>query len=219
MMRDRESNRDISAIRQEYTLKTLSENDVAEDAVAQFQKWFDEAVNSEVDEPNAMSLATVASDQFPHVRIVLLKEISNGKFRFFTNYDSQKGKDIDANPRVSLMFFWPELERQVRINGFASKIPAEDSDQYFHSRPKGSQIGAHASPQSQVIPDRELLEKAEKELNEYYNGRIIPRPDHWGGYEVEPTTVEFWQGRKSRLHDRIRYTVDGTSWKIDRLAP
>ncbi|MGB3468477.1 MAG: pyridoxamine 5'-phosphate oxidase, partial [Cyclobacteriaceae bacterium] len=195
-MTDKLNSRDISAIRQEYALKTLSESDVAKDAIVQFENWFEEAMNSEVQEPNAMSLATISQDQYPNVRIVLLKGISDGKFRFYTNYDSQKGNDIDYSPNVSLMFFWPELERQIRIKGRAAKLSAKISDEYFRSRPKGSQIGALVSPQSKVIEDRAVLEQREEELAKAYENKTVPRPENWGGYEVDPVSIEYWQGRR-----------------------
>lgn len=218
-MTDKDTKRDISAIRQDYTLKSLAEDDVDQNPVHQFEIWFDEAIKSEVKEPNAMSLGTVSEDGKPSIRIVLLKGVENGKFSFFTNYNSQKGGDIAGNPHVSLMFFWPELERQVRIDGIASKLSEEASTAYFHSRPAGSQIGALASPQSQVISGRKELEDREKELTVKYEGKIIPKPAHWGGYQVEASYFEFWQGRSSRLHDRIRYVKNGDDWQIERLAP
>lgn len=218
-MTDKDTTKDISTIRQDYTMETLFESDVNPNPIIQFENWFDNALKSEVLEPNAMSLGTVSSDNAPNVRIVLLKGIEEGKFRFFTNYESQKGDHIAHNPKVSLMFFWPELERQVRIEGVASKLSEVASEEYFHSRPVGSQIGAAASPQSKVISGREELERRESELKKEFEGKIIPKPKHWGGYEVVPYAIEFWQGRKSRLHDRLRYTLLNSSWKIERLAP
>jgi len=218
-MTDKDTHKDISSIRQDYALQSLTEKDALKDAIHQFQKWFDEALSSEVREPNAMALGTVSEDNSPSVRIVLLKGIEFGSFRFFTNYNSQKGTHILNNPKVSLMFFWPELERQVRIDGTATKLPADISEAYFHSRPIGSQIGAVVSPQSQVIASRLALEEKENALKKEMDGRIISKPAHWGGYQVQPKTIEFWQGRPSRLHDRLRYTAIDGSWKIQRLAP
>ncbi len=218
-MTDKDTPQDISAIRQDYTMQTLSESDVNVNPITQFEIWFEDALKSKVMEPNAMSLSTVSAANEPSVRIILLKGIQNGKFRFYTNYDSRKGSDIASNPKVSLMFFWTELERQVRIQGVASKMDEEDSEKYFHSRPVGSQIGAMASPQSQVILGREELEEREKNLKEEFKDKTIPKPSHWGGYEVNPSELEFWQGRASRLHDRIRYRQSDSSWKIERLAP
>ena len=218
-MTDKDTKHDISAIRQDYTLKSLTEDEVDQNPVNQFKIWFNEALKSEVKEPNAMSLGTVTKENKPAVRIVLLKGIENGKFRFFTNYQSQKGEDMANNPNVSLMFFWSELERQVRIEGIVSKVSEEESTAYFHSRPSGSQIGALVSPQSQVISGREELEERQKELTSKYEGKTIPKPTHWGGYEVDASSFEFWQGRSSRLHDRIRYIKKGSEWQIERLAP
>ncbi len=209
----------IQNLRQDYRSASLSENDVDSNPILQFKKWFQDAVNSQLYEPNVMTLAT--SDRFgkPTARIVLLKGIDEDGFVFYTNYESKKGHDIVENPQAALVFFWPELERQVRIEGMVSKISEEASSEYFHSRPIGSQIGAMASPQSEVISGRELLERKVEQLTTQYAGQEIPRPLHWGGYLVEPTHVEFWQGRPSRLHDRIIYDFVEGSWIINRLAP
>jgi pyridoxamine 5'-phosphate oxidase len=210
----------IADIRKEYTLKDLDLDHVTPDPVAQFQQWFDEALNASLPEPNAMTLSTVGENGRPTARVVLLKGIENRQFIFYTNYQSRKGRDMAANPYVSLVFFWPELERQVRIEGKVEKVAPEISDAYFKSRPKTSRIGAHASPQSQEIPNRFFIEKKAMELMLRYAVSEVPRPAHWGGYGVTPDHVEFWQGRPSRLHDRIAYTLqpDG-NWKISRLAP
>ncbi|MEO1099438.1 MAG: pyridoxamine 5'-phosphate oxidase [Bacteroidota bacterium] len=189
-------------------------------AIEQFQLWFDEANKVEISEVNAMHLSTVNPNGMPSSRIILLKGIENNGFVFFTNYQSDKGKDLDANPAAALLFFWKELERQVRIQGHVEKISKDDSEQYFQSRPKGSQIGAWTSPQSTVIESRELLEEREKAIAEKYKDEeVLPKPEQWGGYILKPICIEFWQGRPNRLHDRILYSqVDG-HWKINRLAP
>ena len=213
-------NKTISALRREYSSETLLEQDVAADPIQQFQKWWDQVITSEIVEPNAMTLATASADGLPSARVVLLKGFDERGFVFFTNYESFKGMQLEENPKACLVFFWKELERQVRILGVVSRLPEEESDVYFHSRPVGSRIGAWASPQSQVIENREWLERTfDKRKVEFREGNI-PRPPHWGGYLVKPVIVEFWQGRFSRLHDRIQYTLqeDGT-WKIERLAP
>ncbi len=210
----------IASIRRDYQLKSLSESDVASDPIKQFSIWWDEAVSAEIDEVNAMTLSTIRTDGTPSGRIVLLKGFDESGFVFFSNYESNKGKQINYNSSVALLFFWKELERQVRIQGVCQRISAAESDAYFHSRPVGSQLGAWASPQSQVIEAREILEARTAELELQYQGLTIPRPPHWGGYRVVPTEVEFWQGRSNRLHDRIFYIIDAAdSWKIERLAP
>ncbi|MBZ4189945.1 pyridoxamine 5'-phosphate oxidase [Niabella beijingensis] len=212
---------EIADIRINYSKKSLSESDVAEDPVSQFNSWWQEAVESQLSEVNAMTLATADADGLPDARIVLLKGFSGKGFVFFTNYESRKGKELQQNPNACLVFFWKELERQVRITGTVSKVPENESDQYFYSRPVASQIGAIASPQSSVIPDRSFLDQRTQEVSDRANaGQQIQRPDHWGGYLVTPFSVEFWQGRPSRLHDRLRYTLqpDG-QWRIERLAP
>ncbi|MEL7196632.1 MAG: pyridoxamine 5'-phosphate oxidase, partial [Bacteroidota bacterium] len=182
-MTDKDTSRDISSIRKDYALKTLSEAELLSDPIAQFEQWFDECIASEVLEPNAMTLSTVDDSQSPSSRIVLLKGIENDHFWFFTNYQSSKGQQMAGNPNVSLLFFWPELQRQVRINGLVSKLTAAQSDDYFHSRPQGSQIGALASPQSDVISSREMLETRVTQLTKQYQHQEIPRPSHWGGYQ------------------------------------
>ncbi len=209
----------IADIRKEYKQRSLDESDVVKDPVQQFSKWWEEAINSGIDEVNAMTLATADATGKPSARIVLLKGMDENGFVFFTNYNSHKGEDIAANPFASLVFFWKELERQVRIEGTISKVSAEESDAYFNSRPAGSRIGAWASPQSKVIASRQVIEKKVQELEKDFDGKIIERPQHWGGYVVTPQVIEFWQGRLSRLHDRIRYTKVENGWKIERLAP
>lgn len=209
----------IADIRKDYKQRSLDESDVVKDPVQQFSKWWEEAMSSEIDEVNAMTLATADVAGKPSARIVLLKGFDENGFVFFTNYNSHKAAEIAANPFVSLVFFWKELERQVRIEGTIQKVAAEDSDAYFNSRPVGSRIGAWASPQSTVIPSREVIEKKVQELEKDFETKAIERPPHWGGYVVAPQLIEFWQGRPSRLHDRIQYTKVENDWKIERLAP
>jgi len=209
----------IQNLRQDYRAAQLSEQDVDQNPVAQFQKWFKEAVDAQLYEPNVMTLATADRFGRPSARIVLLKGVDKDGFVFFTNYESSKGQHLVENPQAALVFFWAELERQVRIEGVVSKVPDQASTDYFHSRPAGSQIGALASPQSKVISDRLLLENKVAELTKQYEGEEIPRPLNWGGYLVEPSKIEFWQGRSSRLHDRIVYELVEGSWIINRLAP
>ncbi len=212
--------KDIAAIRADYTLGNLSEDNVCPDPMLQFAKWFEEALHAEVVEPNAMTLSTVSAVGFPSSRIVLLKDLKDDGFSFFTNYESRKADEISRNPRVALLFFWPELQRQVRIEGLIERLPAEDSDEYFQSRPLGSQLGAIASPQSTPIPDRLYLEARVAEVEKkYLDKQPVSRPAHWGGYLVRPVAMEFWQGRSSRLHDRLLYTSVSDFWKITRLAP
>ncbi len=209
----------LSEIRKDYTSKSLDINDVSHDPLRQFRIWIDEAIDSEVPEVNAMCLSTLGLDGFPNGRIVLLKEVDHG-FVFFTNYQSEKGQEIAANPRASLTFFWPELERQVRVMGGLEKVSDQESDAYFHSRPVGSQIGAWASPQSKPIADREELASRQGEFERRFSSEPIARPPHWGGYRLTAFRIEFWQGRPSRLHDRICYQKDAKgNWEITRLAP
>ncbi len=210
----------IADIRKDYKLQTLEETGVHTNAIQQFHKWWNEALLSEIDEVNAMTLATATADGKPSARIVLLKGYDESGFVFFTNYHSHKGKELEENPRASLVFFWKELERQVRIEGKVEKTTAGESDLYFHSRPQESRIGAWASPQSQVIHSRQVIEDNVSELKKSFEGKDIDRPAHWGGYIVMPEIIEFWQGRPGRLHDRIRYSRSaGGNWKIERLAP
>lgn len=211
--------RSISDIRTDYKLRSLNESDVSADPVAQFTNWWDEAVNSKIEEVNAMTLATVNNEGRPSARIVLLKGFDEKGFVFFTNYQSKKGKELEDNPHAALVFFWKELERQVRIEGGIEKVSEEDSDAYYQSRPAGSRIGAWASPQSEVIKGREMLEDNFKALEKKFESGSIPRPGHWGGYILRPSMIEFWQGRSSRLHDRIQYCLKENGWVIERLAP
>ncbi|MCW3116428.1 MAG: pdxH, partial [Chitinophagaceae bacterium] len=204
----------------DYSTRQLSEEEILADPVLQFEKWWNEAVKSEIDEVNAMTLATASSDGLPSARIVLLKAFDEKGFVFFTNYKSFKGNQLEENPKACLVFFWKELERQVRITGFVQKISDKESDVYFKSRPVESQLGAIASPQSQVIENRGWLDENYNKLAKQINEKDLQRPAHWGGYCVRPVIIEFWQGRRSRLHDRIQYTLnDKGSWKIERLAP
>jgi pyridoxamine 5'-phosphate oxidase len=206
-------------MRKEYGGRALSKSSAGAEPFRQFELWFEEAVRSEVDEPSAMFLATVAKNGVPSGRVVLLKGFSEKGFIFFTNYNSAKGKDIGSNPAVAMVFHWKELERQVRITGKAKKISAEESDEYFRSRPFESRVSASVSPQSTVIPSRGFLEKERDKFLEVMKDNELPRPLHWGGYIVKPDKIEFWQGRESRLHDRILYTRKKEEWIIERLAP
>lgn len=201
-------------------MAALDVTNVDKDPIAQFEKWFNEATASKALEPNAMSLATISAAGKPSSRIVLLKGVTKQRLVFFTNYQSQKGKELDNNPACALNFFWPELERQVRISGYAERVTPGESDEYFQSRPRGSQIGAWASPQSVVIQNRDILDARAKEVEDKFKGRaVLPRPQQWGGYAVTPFEMEFWQGRPDRLHDRVLYTLMDKTWKINRLAP
>ena len=213
-------NKAIADLRKEYSSETLLEKDVTPNPIQQFKKWWEQVIASEIVEPNAMTLATSSIDGLPSARIVLLKDFDEKGFVFYTNYNSYKGLQLEENPKACLVFHWKELERQVRIMGLVNKLGAIQSDEYYLSRPIGSRIGAWASPQSQPIKNREWLEQEfEKRKNEFANEEI-PRPPHWGGYIVNPVIIEFWQGRFSRLHDRIQYSLeDANGWKIERLAP
>jgi pyridoxamine 5'-phosphate oxidase len=210
----------IASIRKNYSKKKLTEEKAATDPIKQFAKWWKQAVASEIDEVNAMTLATASPDGVPSARIVLLKDFSEKGFSFFTNYNSFKGQQLAENPKACLVFFWKELERQVRITGLIEKLSKEVSDAYFNSRPADSRIGAIASPQSQVIESREWLDSHYKQLKKQFKEDDLQRPEHWGGYLVRHVIVEFWQGRPGRLHDRLQYTMNEEgNWKIERLAP
>jgi pyridoxamine 5'-phosphate oxidase len=210
----------LADLRKEYARASLDVTTVFADPILQFEKWFKEALEAGVVEPNAMHLSTVNAQGRPSGRIVLLKDVESGRFVFYTNYQSKKGNELDQNPSCALTFFWPDLERQVRIEGVSDRIAAITSDRYFQSRPRGSQIGAWASPQSAIIDSRLILEQRATQMEKKFeNEKVLPRPNQWGGYQVDPLMIEFWQGRPSRLHDRIQYVkVDG-SWRIYRLAP
>jgi pyridoxamine 5'-phosphate oxidase len=211
---------DLENLREDYTAASLSENNSKGDPIKQFDLWFTEAQDAKVPERNAMTLATATYDGRPSARIVLLKGYYDAGFIFYTNYLSRKGKEITKNPVAALTFFWPSMERQVRIEGAIEKLTKEQSEKYFQTRPKNSQIGAVVSPQSQEIADRDVIEKKWKELEEEYADKDVPKPSFWGGYIVKPRLVEFWQGRTSRLHDRILYKkIDNKNWKKVRLAP
>ncbi|WEA02505.1 pyridoxamine 5'-phosphate oxidase [Mucilaginibacter sp. SJ] len=211
---------EIQNLRQDYSASTLSENSTKGDPIKQFEQWFNEALEAKLHEPNAMTLSTATVTGKPSARIVLLKGFHTGGFIFFTNYLSRKGKEIAKNPQGALTFFWGGLERQVRIEGTIEKVSKEESEKYFHSRPKGSQVGAIVSPQSQEIESRDALEQKWNQLEAEYADKEVPKPSYWGGYILNPQLVEFWQGRPSRMHDRILYKkTDKKTWKKVRLAP
>ena len=209
----------IADIRKEYQQQSLLENAIEKSPFLQFDKWWKEALRADLEEVNAMTLATASATGLPAARIVLLKGFNEKGFVFFTNYESYKGIQLEENPRACLVFFWAALERQVRITGLVEKTTAAESDEYYNSRPAGSRIGAWVSPQSRVIESRDLLAQNEKRYNSEFEGKTIERPPYWGGYRVKPITIEFWQGRESRLHDRIQYTLEAGEWKVERLAP
>ncbi len=210
---------EIQKLREDYSKSSLDIKDVESDPIIQFQIWLDEAMESKIPEPNAMSLATVDGKGIPHNRIVLLKGIEKGRFVFYSNYLSDKGKEISGNQNVAICFLWKELERQVRIEGKATKMSRSESEEYFKTRPVKSQIGALASEQSSEIHDRQILEDRFEELNQKYADGNVPMPENWGGYLIKPDSLEFWQGRRSRLHDRIKFIQAGDKWNIKRLSP
>ncbi|MCF3651376.1 pyridoxamine 5'-phosphate oxidase [Synoicihabitans lomoniglobus] len=209
----------LASLRKDYSLAGLAEADLARDPFRQFDKWFQEAEAANVIEPNAMTLATVDSDGTPRARTMLLKSVDGRGFVFFTNYESAKGRDLTTTPRATLLFPWLALERQVIATGTVTKISREETDAYFQSRPLGSQFGAWASPQSTVVPSRKTLEDNLRAVESRYAGQPVPTPPHWGGYCLNPATVDFWQGRRNRLHDRLRYRRADQDWVIERLAP
>jgi pyridoxamine 5'-phosphate oxidase len=209
----------VADLRREYALARLDEGDVSPDPIAQFSRWFSEALAAEVEEPNAMVLATATADGAPSARVVLLKGVDERGFVFFTDYRSRKAAELEANPRAALVFRWSELERQVRITGGAERTGVEESESYYRSRPLGSRLGAWVSHQSRPIPSRAVLEQGLVEMERRFADGDVPLPPHWGGYRVRPETIEFWQGRLNRLHDRIRYRREGERWTIERLAP
>jgi len=213
--------KNLSDIRKQYQLASFSEEDCNTNAIEQFQIWIDQAISSEVREATAMLMATVDSEHRPHARVILLKGINDGQFAFYTNYESDKGQQLLANPAVALTFFWPQLERQIRIEGDVSKMDVESSQLYFKSRPRESQLSAWASPQSQTVSSyEELIEKREEIRSQFEGKEELPLPSFWGGYLVKPQSIEFWQGRPNRLHDRIKYSMNAQgTWDIKRLAP
>lgn len=213
-------NHAIKHLRKDYTLHQLDEKEVASSPFEQFEQWMQEAIKAEVNEPNAMHLATVQADGRPAGRVVLLRGLDERGFSFFTNYESDKGRQLVQHGFAALTFFWPELERQIRIEGAVSRLTSAENDDYFYSRPRGNRLGAWASPQSKVITGREELERLAQVLEaKYPNATHIPRPEHWGGFRIAPDKIEFWQGRASRLHDRIRYRLESNTWIIERVAP
>lgn len=216
---DADDKLDFMRFRIEYSQRSLSETDVDADPIRQFRNWLSEAIAAKAHEPNAMTLATASTDGVPSARIVLLKDVDERGLSFFTNYQSRKGQDLESNPRASLVFYWPELERQVRIDGTVERTSTDESDRYFSRRPVKARVGSAASPQSQVVPNREYLEDRFRTLESQHPDGNIPRPPHWGGYRVLPTRLEFWQGRPSRLHDRIEYVKEGARWTARRVAP
>ncbi len=210
---------DIANLREEYTRGGLREEDLTADPIILFRKWLEEAVESKAAEPNAMSLATISEDGTPNSRVVLLKEVGDRSIRFYTNYTSRKGKDLEINPFAAVSFWWPELERQVRMKGSIKKVSREESDEYFKSRPRESQLGAWASSQSSVVENREKLKEDYDNVSKQFKNTVIPTPEYWGGIDIYVNEIEFWQGRPSRLHDRILFTFEQDEWKYKRLQP
>jgi pyridoxamine 5'-phosphate oxidase len=213
------SHMSIADIRTDYNLSELRRKDLDADPIKQFQKWFTDVLNLKLPDPNAMTLATADKKGRPSARTVLLKGIDERGFSFFTNYDSRKGRELSENPFASIAFYWQPLARQVCVTGKVSRLSRQESETYFHTRPVGSQLSAWASNQSQVIENREILEKTLQEINKKYGNKNIPTPPHWGGFLLEPDAIEFWQGRPNRLHDRFRYIREKAKWQIERLSP
>lgn len=209
----------LHKMRQEYMSGNLNEELMPQDPMQMFKMWFSEAIETGLTEPNAMTVATASLNGKPSARVVLLKEVNNMGFVFFTNYLSRKGREITVNPEVALVFDWHDMERQVRVEGRAEKLPVEDSDAYFNSRPEDAKIGAWASPQSKIVKNRDELEKLEDEIMEQFEDMEVHRPSHWGGYLIRPSVIEFWQGRPNRMHDRIVYYNTEEGWSMHRLAP
>ena len=210
---------DLNEIRKEYTYSQLEIDNLDINPIVQFRYWLNDALKANVSEPTAMVLSTVGNEGMPSSRVVLLKNLDNDGFTFFSNYESRKGIQITQNPNASLLFFWPQIERQVRIEGRVAKTPHHISDEYFLSRPEGSKIGAWASPQSRRVPSREYLDNLQKDYIRLFKSKVLERPENWGGYKLFPHTIEFWQGRENRLHDRFEYKMNGSIWEIHRLAP
>ncbi len=210
---------DLNEIRKEYTYSQLEIDNLDIDPIVQFRYWLNDAMKANVSEPTAMVLSTVGTEGIPSSRVVLLKNLDHDGFTFFSNYESRKGIQIAHNPNASLLFFWPVIERQVRIEGRVAKTPRHISDEYFQSRPEGSKIGAWASPQSRTVPSREYLDNLQKDYEQLFKSKLLERPENWGGYKLFPHTIEFWQGRENRLHDRFEYKMNGNIWEIHRLAP
>ena len=210
---------DAANLRREYTRAGLDDADMNPDPIVQFDTWFEKVIDANLHEPNAMILATATEEGLPSVRTVLLKGYDGRGFVFYTNYEGRKARELEANPACALLFYWGELERQVRVEGRAGRIPGEESDAYFASRPRGSRLGAWASEQSRPVTNRNVLEERARALEKEYEGREIPRPPFWGGYRVEPYAIEFWQGRENRLHDRISYRRENGGWRLERLQP
>ena len=209
----------LADLRKDYSLAGLAETDLARDPFRQFEKWFAEAEAAKIVEPNAMVVSTAGRDGRPSSRTVLLKAVDGRGFVFYSNYESRKGRELEGNPRISLLFPWIAMERQVIVEGTAARVPREESEAYFHSRPRGNQLGAWVSPQSSIIASRGVLEDNLKALEQKYAGGEIPMPPQWGGWRVVPDAVEFWQGRRNRLHDRLRYRREKDGWTVERLAP
>lgn len=213
------TNQKIAALRVDYSLKVFDESQVLDNPILQFKLWMQEAIEAEANEPNAMTIATIKPDGTPSARVVLLKGITETGFTFFTNYDSHKGQQLTGNPNIAVVFCWLELQRQVRIEGTVTKLSDTENDAYFYSRPIGSQIGAIASPQSQIIPNRMVLEQNFETVKNNLSNQKLQRPENWGGFFIEPNLIEFWQGRSSRLHDRFEFKKTANNWKRNRLAP
>lgn len=219
MSLEKDEAKNIARLRRDYTKTALVESEVCENPIDQFMKWFEQALSADLDDPNAMTLSTATKEGVPSSRIVLLKGVDENGFRFFTNYGSRKARELSENPRAALCFYWALLERQVRIEGKVHKLKANESEAYFQQRPRLSQLGAWASKQSSKIDTREQLEASFTEIKKRFKDKEVPLPDFWGGYILKPTRIEFWQGRKSRMHDRICYEKEKESWTIFRLAP